>query len=149
MKIVVDTREKQGIWNFEEEVIVRKLRTGDYTIDGLEDFLCIERKKSVSEFSINTCEARFKDVLERMQQYRYRFIIFEFSMNDVLRFPIGSGIPKNRWDKLKLTSQFLMKRISEIQVNYEIDVIFAGDGSNAKYIAHNIMKRVYEKHSDN
>ena len=37
-----------------------------------------------------------------------------------------------------------MMRLSEIQVKYNIHVVFAGDRDNASYLVTNIMKRVYE-----
>lgn len=149
MQIIIDTREREGLWSFgSTEVIHKKLDTGDYSIEGLETLLCIERKKTVSEFAINVAEKRFKDSLERMKSYQYRFVIMEFTINDVLKFPIGSGIPKSKWDKMRITPQYIMYFISQIQVLYGIDVIFAGDRSNASYIAKNIMKRVYEQHGN-
>jgi hypothetical protein len=121
------------------------LDTGDYSIDGLEHLLCLERKATVAEFAVNMRGDTFKRELERMKSYKYRFIIFEFSIDDILRFPIGSGIPKSKWETMRISSQFIMRFISDIQVNYEIPVVFAGDGNNANYIASNIMKRVYER----
>ena len=148
MQIIVDTREREGTWTFSsaDEIINQKLDTGDYSVVGLEDILCIERKKSISEFALNVTEKRFKESLLRMENYQYRYIIFEFTINDILKFPIGSGIPKHQWSKMRVTPQFIMMFISQIQVSHNIHVIFAGDRSNAMYVAKNIMKRVAEKH---
>jgi len=147
MNIIIDTREQEGIWEFRGiDTIFRKVDTGDYAIEGLEDKLCIERKRTVGELAKNVFEKRFKDVLTRMGDYPHRYMIFEFSVNDILRFPVGSNIPKAKWDRLKTTPQFLMRFISDIQVKYDIDVVFAGDRDNAIYVATNIMKRVNDKY---
>ena len=77
--IIIDTREQQP-WTFNNHTVAnRKLDTGDYSIEGLENILCIERKKSASEFANNIVESRFKDVLMRMNQLKYSFIKLKYS----------------------------------------------------------------------
>jgi len=147
MIIVRDTREKVGYWEFEDfEMSIKKLDTGDYSIVGLEDILCIERKKSITEFCGNITQARFTRELERMEKYPYRFLILEFDVDDVMRYPIGSSIPKWKWAQLKITGKFIMSAISNIQIKHGVNVIFAGGPDNAKVCAMNIMKRVNTKH---
>ena len=73
--IIIDTREQQP-WSFEHHVTSNeKLDTGDYSVKGLEEILCIERKKSVSEIANNITEKRFKDVIESLH-YIYYFILY-------------------------------------------------------------------------
>ena len=145
---IVDTREKDP-WMLRSASIgertIKKLDTGDYSIEGLESILCIERKKSVAEFAANSTEKRFKDELNRMLPFKYRFIILEFSISQIIDYPVGSNIPKSRWSNIGIRGPYIMKFISEIQVNYGINVIFAGSTENAEYTAVNIMKRVYER----
>ena len=103
--IIVDTREQQP-WAFEEYVTAhKKLDTGDYSIEGLEDILTIERKKSVSEIANNITESRFKDVIERLSKIKYSFILLEFNLEDILSYPNGSTLPKKIWTKVKITPQ--------------------------------------------
>lgn len=51
--IIRDTREKEG-WNFDFysscAIESRGLKTGDYTLEGLEEILCIERKANTGSF---------------------------------------------------------------------------------------------------
>jgi ERCC4-type nuclease len=144
--IIVDTREQQP-WEFGLHVTAkRKLDTGDYSIEGLENLLCIERKKSVAEIANNISEKRFKDVLERMSVMTYPFMLFEFDLEDVYTFPVGSDIPKRLWENLKISSGYILKYITQIQINYGIHILFCGDPENAEKLAVSIMKRVYEKH---
>ena len=108
--IIVDTRE-QLPWDFEENTIAKeKLDTGDYSVKGLEDILCIERKRSVSEIANNLTEKRFDDVLSRMSKYKFAFLLLEFSVDDILSFPIGSDIPKRMWDKIKISPNYIIAR---------------------------------------
>ena len=106
--------------------------------------MCIERKKSVSEIATNITEKRFKDVIARITTYKYPFILLEFDMDDVLQYPIGSNVPKKMWDKLKITPGFILKHLTELQVYFNIKVLFCGSASNAEKMAIAIMRRVYE-----
>jgi len=147
--IIIDTREQQP-WTFDNHITAnQKLDTGDYSIQGLEHLLAIERKKSVAEIANNISEKRFVDVLERLSKIPYKFILLEFSLDDVYNFPIGSDIPKKLWPKLKISPKYLLKYLTEIQLNYGIHVIYCGDKSNAEKMAESIMKRVNEKHGGN
>lgn len=141
--ILVDTRE-QTPWEFSHySTAKQKLDTGDYTVSGLEDKLAIERKKSVGEIANNITEKRFVDVLERLSSYEYPFILLEFGMDKVLKFPVGSELPKRVWDKIKVSPNFLVKNILDWQLKYNINVLFCESVLNAIDIAEYIFKRVY------
>ena len=141
--IIIDTREQQP-WTFNNHTVAnRKLDTGDSSIEGLENILCIERKKSASEFANNIVESRFKDVLMRMNQLKYSFILLEFDLEDLLVYPIGSTVPKRMWDKIKITPAFLLKNILELQLNYNVIVYFCGDSDNAEKMAEYILKKIH------
>ena len=147
--VIIDTRE-QLPWEFELHATAKKkLDTGDYSIEGLEHILCIERKRSVSEIANNITEKRFKDVLERMSKIQYPFMLFEFDLEDIYTFPVGSDIPKKLWDKLKISANYILKYITQAQLNYGVRIIFCGGPENAEKMAVSIMKRVYEKHGPN
>jgi len=146
-KVIIDTREKTP-WEFEhpciEETISKKLDTGDYSVEGMETSLCIERKRSVQEVAINVREPRFIEELKRMQTYKHRFIICEFSVDDIVKYPLGSKIPKSRWKNIRITGAFILKCIARFQTRYNVHVIFAGDTDNAILLATNIMKDIVE-----
>jgi ERCC4-type nuclease len=144
--IIIDTREQQP-WEFGLHITAKKkLDTGDYSIEGLQHLLAIERKKSVSEIANNISESRFKDVLERLNKIPYKFMLFEFDLEDVYNFPVGSDIPKKLWDKIRISPKYLLKYITEVQLNYNIHVVYCGCAEDAEKMAVSIMKRVYEKH---
>lgn len=145
--IIVDTRE-QLPWEFGfHTTSKKKLDTGDYSMEGFESILTIERKKSVSEIANNITESRFKNELERMSKIPHSFIIMEFNLQDIYSFPIGSDIPKKMWDKIKISGNFIMKYLIQAQLNYNIHILFCGDAENAEKTAISIMKRIYEKYS--
>lgn len=123
MRVLRDSREKHG-WEF-DDMIIKCLKTGDYTLEGFEDKLTIERKASTSEFARNVVEPRFKRELERMQSYKWFYMIFEFSEYDLLHFPESSNIPKSRWNQLRVKPKFLFKKVAEYRDEYKCNIIFA------------------------
>lgn len=140
--IVIDTREQQP-WEFEHHTIANhKLDTGDYSIEGLENVIAIERKKSVSEFANNITESRFTDVVMRMGQIKYAFLLLEFDLEDVLIYPIGSTVPKRMWDKIKISPAFILKNLLDLGIKHNISVHFCGNATNAKKLAETILKKV-------
>lgn len=144
--IIVDTREQKP-WDFNDNfnITKAKLDTGDYSVEGLEDILCIERKSSVNEVSNNITEKRFKDVLDRMAGYPHAHILFEFDLYDILQFPHNSGIPPKLWKNLRITPLYLLKYITEINTVYGIHTHFCGNRTNAQSLAISIMKRINEQ----
>ena len=141
--IIIDTREQQP-WSFEHYTTAsKKLDTGDYSIEGLEDIICIERKKSVTEVANNITESRFIDVIDRMSKYKYAFLLLEFDLEQVLNYPVGSNLPRRLWDKVKITPAFIIKHILELQLNHNIKVLFCGSQSDAEKMAEYILKKAH------
>ena len=148
--ILVDDREKMP-WNlaknckYIQHSTVARLLVGDYTIVGLEDRLCIERKRTATEFANNVFDKNFRLELERMQKFLYRFIIFEFDLQNIIDFPAGSSIPAEKLAQVRVTGQYMMRFISEIETVYHIPVLICGSESNARFMVANIMRRVAEE----
>jgi hypothetical protein len=81
--------------------------------------------------------------MERMSKFPYAFMFLEFGIDDASVFPVNSTIPQSKWGSIRVKGPFIMKKISEIQVDYGIHVVFCGDVDNARWMATNVMKRVY------
>lgn len=146
MNIIIDTREKHP-WMFDfttSTVVFRKLDTGDYSLDEMEDIICIERKKSVVEIANNITDSRFKRELERMQQFRYKFLICEFDYGHIYDFPQGAGLPKKVEAKIRVKGKYIIKCLSRIMAKYGISVITCPHKIYAENVAHSIMKEIYE-----
>lgn len=142
--IIVDTREQRP-WSFAHRATSKtKLDTGDYSIAGMEDIIAIERKQSVNEIATNIVETRFVNVLKRLSSIKYGFILLEFDLEDIFRYPIGSNMPKHLWEKSRIKPQFIMKHVLEWQMKYNIHVLFCGDADNAEKTAEYIFDRVYK-----
>lgn len=148
MKIICDTREQEGHeWAFGDfPIINRKLESGDYSLEGLEDVVCLERKKSPSEVAINIGKdkARFVRELERMKLIPFSYLICEFSLTEALSFPKGSNIPKSKLSQVKITGKYIVSFLSSLEKKYGIKVIYAGDRESAIEQAISILNTVWE-----
>ena len=150
MKIIVDTREQQPL-DFEffgAEAERRGLKTGDYSVEGLEDKLVIERKRSTGELYMCFGKEwpRFKRELERMADVPHAYLVFEFPADHMDSFPRNSGIPGYRWKYLKMTPKFMRKRMHEIQENFpNVQIVFCENKHQLAGVVHEICERVYNE----
>lgn len=147
-KVIKDTREKLG-WDFEENLrcsgtIISGLKTGDYTLEGLENTLCIERKYCVSEIANNLGAKHkpfFREIL-RMEPYEYAFIICEFSMSELISYPYGSNLSKKIQAKIKMSGNYLLSKVLDIQLKTNVQFLFCDNRSNAIEVAKKIFNKV-------
>lgn len=149
MRIIQDTREQEP-WDFSfygVDTVVRKLDTGDYSVEGLEDILCIERKKSTGEIAINlgSKNATFVKELERMRSFKAKYLIFEFSIQTLLSFPALSGIPKSGLSKIRMNAGYIVKLLQKYEEEYNIEIIYCNSKAQANEVAYDIMKENYER----
>ena len=150
-EIIRDTREKHG-WDFEsfdkcKGVIQEGSKTGDYTIKGLESVVCIERKASTREISMNLGKerSRFLAEMERMSEFRWAYIVCEFSINDLMTFPKNSGIPQRRWKYTKMNGKFMWKQLCEFKENYNVETLFCGNRIKAEEKTADIFEEITER----
>lgn len=141
--VVRDQQEKKNFWTFEPSGIclgtdVEKLPTGDYLLRGHEKGLVIERKGKLAEFATNISQPRFERELVRLEEFTHPFIILEFSMDELVRYPYSTDIPSYKWSKLRANWKYIMKRMIQLQLKYKTKIIFAG--KNGKVIAEELFK---------
>lgn len=143
--VVRDSREQSNYWEFPEspwcnKTIEAGLKTGDYSLLGMEKFFTIERKASTGEFATNVCEKRFTRELERMDKMDQAYLILEFTYEDIESFPANSTIPSKYWKDLRVSAKFLRLRFFEIMSDYNVQVILAGN--RGPEYAEQIFKRM-------
>jgi hypothetical protein len=125
--IICDSREQRP-WEFpDKEVIVSKLTTGDYSVEGFRQEICIERKGSITEFAMNVTEKRFDDVVKRLNEFKHGYLLLEFNMYNLMTYPRSSSIPKHKWPYIKITPKFLLKRLLDYQTNYNFKTMLVGE----------------------
>lgn len=138
--IVRDSREQQG-WEF-DNMVIKGLKTGDYSLEGYEKTFVIERKGSVKEFYSNLIQDRFENELKRLEEYEFPFILLEFDFDKLMLFPEGSGIPRYVWPKLKIKPKYLIRRLAELQTQYKTKILFVGN--YGKQMAISLFYRIKE-----
>jgi|TARA_R110000751_G_scaffold227019_3_gene328942 ERCC4-type nuclease len=151
--VIKDTREQEG-YHFSkydkcDGMIVQKIDTGDYTIVGLEEKICIERKASPEELATNLGQKKhaFMNEIERMKPFRHKFIVLEFSLSDLVDFPDNSRIPQSQRKQVKISGKYMLKCLMEFQLKRDIHIIFCGDKHNAFLTISSIFKRVNEMYN--
>jgi len=145
MIIIQDTKEKIP-WNFLiydkcQSQLCQSLLTGDYTIQGYESDIIIERKRSVGELANNLGKKnkQFNNELERMQDFRFRYLVCEFPITRVSIFPQDSGIPKKLWSKLRMNGQFILSTINNLCERYGVELHFCENTESAERLSYNLM----------
>jgi hypothetical protein len=156
--ILQDTREQQP-WHFlgDNRCLAQRvecLSEGDYTLDGYPDLVCVERKKSVSEIANNlgTNYTRFKNELERLRRYRFRYVVCEFTQQQLIIYPKGSKLPKWVIRRIKMGGKFLQHRINELIDEYQIEFIFCEDRFEARDKCIELLlqaKQIYDEEQAN
>lgn len=96
--VIVDTREQQP-YSFDPAHVTcvrRALPAGDYSLEGYEASIAIERK-SLEDFvsSAVTGRERFGRELHALAEYDFACIVVEGSLEDVLEHRYRSGIHPN------------------------------------------------------
>lgn len=145
IKVNQDSRE-QHPWDFSFydhiETQVVTLKTGDYGLVGCD--LCIERKASPAEIALNLGKKKkqFDAEMERLSKYKYKYIICEFSVANLLEFPKNSGIPKAQIAKVRMNPSYIIKCLNEYRDKYNIEIIFANSRDGAIDIVLEIFNEV-------
>lgn len=147
--IIKDTREHEGKgWDFPENelfagTVVKKLDTGDYSIEGYENVITIERKASIGELVSWLFEPRCHDNLDRLATYVYKYLVLEFNIYDVMAYPNTVPVSSAVKAKMKTKPKYILRRLNEMLVEHDIPYIFAGNESYAREMVESLLKRVY------
>lgn len=151
--VVKDTREQDGYYfkqyNTCAGMVEEKLDTGDYSIKGLEDKICIERKGCVEELAMNLGQKKhtFLNEIERMSTFAHKYIILEFSLEDLVKFPEETRIPIKNKAAVKITGKYMLKCLMEFQIYNNVHVMFCGNKYNAFIAVSSILKRLNEMYT--
>lgn len=138
-RVVRDSREKKGHgWYFRasancDGMDVRKVETGDYTIEGYEHLIMIERKSKQDLWqTLTSGRPRFMREMDRAKKIPARYIVIEASLGDIQR---GSRFSKVRGD-------FIIASLISLEQKYGVHVIFA---SKKKGVAQKYVRKLLEK----
>jgi hypothetical protein len=154
---VMATRNEQTPWNFPESekcagTIDTTLDVADYTLEGHESVLRIERKGAMSEFAknIGTADAaRFRRELEKLNEFQHAYVILEFSMDSFMNYPYSDkSLPRAVKARIRTSGRYLLHKLADLEETYpNINFIFAGSRAAAMYYATVIFNKVF-RHVD-
>ena len=132
IKIVTDSREQQKLW---DNTIVKKLDVGDYSLEGFEDKIALERKSGIDLFgSLGKGHKRFRAELERAKSYEYFAIIVEESYTDILRKTFKNA----HYSRMK--GYVIIDIMHTLNVKYDIPIFFCNGKDEAKKVIKGAFK---------
>jgi len=149
--LLIDTREKQP-YDFEpddafESISFVKLDAGDYSIDGLQHIIVVERKASVDELFINFTKDkdRIKAEFDRLKDHKFKILMLEFSCEDMMN-PAKYYINRRGINKQhpKMPVAVVAEGITKLMMEYGVHVIFGG--SRAQTMTRGLLLKAYELH---
>ena len=136
--IIVDKRE-QLPWQFtgyDVRLIYAILETGDYSIFGLQNNVCAERKSLSDLFgSLGKGHKVFMDRMKRMRDFECKALVIEATYDRVLH-------PYKNYSKVHPSS--VIGSLSKIAAVYNIPVIFAGGRRNAQSFVYHMFRHYRE-----
>ena len=151
--VIKDTREQDGYFfskfNTCAGMVEHKLDTGDYSISGLEDKICVERKGCVEELAQNLGSKKetFLREIERMESFPHKYLVLEFSLEELLKFPQETRIPIKNKASVKITGKYMLKCLMEFGLYNNIHVLFCGDKRTAFLAVSSMFKRINEMYT--
>lgn len=155
--IIRDTREKEGKGYWFDKVekkcgkkftvecvgtINKKLDFADYSIEGLEQYIAIERKGSASElynnFGTKANRDRFMREIEGMQNIKYKYLVLECSLDEILSGSYFSRVhPSN-----------VLSQLQHLEMKNNFHIVYAGNAKAAKKIVYNILRKAHQYYGE-
>ena len=134
--IIADTREQAPYTFGRVPCVRRKLDAGDYSVEGLETTVTVERK-SLDDFvsTVIRQRKRFNTELAKLQTYKYSCIVVEASVRDLITGNFSSSA----------NPEAALGAAISLDVDYRIPVIFCGDRQGGVAFTKRYLCRVWEK----
>ena len=131
--ILIDSREKKS-YEFKNSV-VGTIPLGDYSIDGMQGEVAIERKSLADLFgTLGGGHARFKNELIQAQNLDFFAIVIDGTREQIKK----KDFPKSY--KTKMLGYVILKQLDSIIVRYKLPVFFAADRSEGKQIVKGLLE---------
>lgn len=132
MKIVIDTREQKPLWEKstkEVDIIRGTLKTGDYSLKGLEHRFAIERKSGADLFgTLGGGHKRFKNELQRGLEMDYFAILIDESYDSILNKDFKGA------EFSKMKGPVVISILFTIHTKYKIPIFFSAGRQQSKRI---------------
>ena len=138
IKVVVDSREKEP-YSFDSHCIAtirRALPTGDYTLEGFEESIAVERK-TLDDFvsTVIRSRERFTRELERLEGYEASCIVIEADLSDMLAERYQSGAHPNA----------VLGSVLSIILEYGVPIYFCSNRQAARQFVEGFLLMYHRK----
>lgn len=133
-QIAIDTREQKP-YSFENSV-TKTLKTGDYSIVGMEEMICLERKSSTDAYgSLGKGRERLEREFQRMANMEYSAMVIESTMRDFMKQPKYS----------KMNPSSAMNTLISWNLKYGVSIWFAGDRLYGRKLVLRLLEKFYKQ----
>jgi len=143
MIIAIDTREQRP-YTFQNtklppEVVIKGLKTGDYSLTGLEDKVCVERKSLADLFSsVGTGRERFEREMIRMSEMQYTALIIESSLAGIFTHPPARS---------KMNPRSVFRTLISWSIKYGVHVWPAWSRESGEKITYLLLKNFFDNNA--
>ncbi len=143
LTIIIDSREQkpysfQNIKPEPPETITQGLQTGDYSVVGLEDKVCVERKSLADLFgSVGTGRKRFEREMVRMSKMQYAALVIESNLTNIFVNPPARS---------KMNSKAVFRTLISWSQKYNVHVWPVWNREGAEKVTYLILKRFYDNY---
>lgn len=128
--VIIDSREQRPYQY--NGAVVRALQAGDYSAEGVEEYIAIERKSKADAYgTIGRGRKRFIRELEKLAKYEYSAIVIECSLSDFLIPPLRS----------KLSPKSAINSLIAWSVRYGVHVFFADNRRISRALVYRILEK--------
>jgi ERCC4-type nuclease len=133
--LVIDSREKEA-YSFSCNSVIKKLDAGDYSIEGFERKVALERK-TLDDFvsTIIHCQDRFRRELSILSKYEAAGIVVEGTLRDIIESKYHSKAHPNS----------IIGIVLSIMVDYGIPIHFCSDRQAARFFTEQYLKRIHRR----
>lgn len=141
--ILYDDRENFS-WQLPWEMKEKRLKVGDYSVEGYEKVVAIEKKSGFGELFKNLTakeRPRFDRFLRRLSRYPIKCIIVEDELGNLERV---YRLIKRKAPKMRLTPKTITYWMSKTIVEYGIPILFIPKATK-RFIIVDIFKEVLKQ----
>lgn len=137
--IITDSREQAGYLfkgkEAEAKIVMKKLDVGDYSLEGYETEIVIERKRLGELFNNFAGDReRFMREVERMEKIPYKFLLIEDSFQDLVEMKKLPG---------KVSIKLVVATLISLMIKHNLKVVFAGNPRLAEQLAYRILLKFF------
>lgn len=133
LRIVIDSRE-QLPYAFGCQTVRKKLEAGDYSVEGFEHLVAVERK-SLADFTHTVIHDfhRFAAELDRLAGYEFTAVVVETDLDAMLR-----GLKKAELRTVKPAA--LLGSATQISARWSVPVLWCGSRAAARAFTESMLR---------